>query len=227
MKKANRILWGIVLVALGVLFALNALEITTIDVFFDGWWTLFIILPCTIGLITEKGKVGNLIGIGIGVFLLLCAQDIIDFSLVWKLLLPVVIVIIGAKMIFSGLFDNKAIKLLSETKKKGATTASGTAVFSGCDLNCEGQIFEGAELTAVFGGVDCDLRRAVIDHDCAIRASSVFGGIDIFVPADINVKVSSVGIFGGVSNKTAARKDAPTLYISAVCVFGGVEVKEE
>lgn len=33
MKKLTKILWGIVLVAAGVLFALNALEITNYDIF--------------------------------------------------------------------------------------------------------------------------------------------------------------------------------------------------
>ena len=36
MKKVNNILWGIVLIAIGALFALNALNITNIDIFFDG-----------------------------------------------------------------------------------------------------------------------------------------------------------------------------------------------
>ena len=45
MKKAGNILWGIVLIVIGVIFALNALDITSIDIFFDGWWTLFIIIP--------------------------------------------------------------------------------------------------------------------------------------------------------------------------------------
>ena len=49
--------------------------------------------------------------------------------------------------------------------------------------------------------------------------------IDIFVPDNINVKVSSNCIFGGISNKTSVHKDAPTIYISGTCMFGGVEIK--
>ena len=56
MKKISSILWGIVLVAVGVLLALNALNVTHIDVFFDGWWTLFLIVPCTIGLFSERER---------------------------------------------------------------------------------------------------------------------------------------------------------------------------
>ena len=60
MKKFKSIIWGIVLVAVGVIVALNALEITDIDIFFEGWWTLFIIIPCFIGIFTSREKFGNL-----------------------------------------------------------------------------------------------------------------------------------------------------------------------
>ena len=101
MKKITNTVLGALLIALGVIFALNALEITDIDIFFDGWWTLFIIVPCVIGLFTERKKTGNIIGLAIGVILLLGSWDIISFSVLWKLAVPVVIVMIGVKIIVS------------------------------------------------------------------------------------------------------------------------------
>lgn len=225
MKKISSLIWGIVLITAGVLFALNALSITSFDIFFDGWWTLFIIVPCAVGLFTEREKTGNIIGIAVGVFLLLCCQDILSFSMLWKLLVPTVIVIIGLKMVFSGLFGNKANEIIAELKEKGNEPKSCCATFSGCNLNYDGEVFEGAELTAVFGGVKCDLRNAVIDKNCGIQVSAIFGGIDILVPDNINVKVNSNCIFGGISNKTAVHKTAPTIYINGTCMFGGVEIK--
>lgn len=225
MKKISSVVWGIVLIAVGGVFALNALNITDIDVFFDGWWTLFIIVPCTVGLFTDREKTGNMIGVLIGVFLLLCCQGILNFSMLWKLLVPVIIVVIGLKMVFTGLFGNKANEIIAKIKQNGGETKVGCATFSGCNLNYDGELFEGAELSAVFGGVKCDLRNAVIEKDCAIQATAIFGGVDIFVPNNINVKVTSNSIFGGVSNKTAVHRDAPTIYISGTCMFGGVEIK--
>lgn len=225
MKKVSSVIWGVVLIAAGALFALNALNITNVDVFFDGWWTLFIIVPCAVGLFTEREKMGNIIGVAVGVFLLLCCQDIMSFSMLWKLLVPAIIVIVGLKMVFSGLFGNKANEIITKIKQEGGETRTGCATFSGCDLNFGGEVFEGAELTAVFGGVKCDLREAIIEKDCAIQVSAIFGGIDILVPSGVNVKVNSNCIFGGISNKTAVHKDAPTIYISGICMFGGAEIK--
>lgn len=225
MKKVSSILWGIVLIAAGALFALNALNITNIDIFFDGWWTLFIIVPCAVGLFTEREKTGNIIGVAVGVFLLLCCQDVLSFSMLWKLLVPAIVVIIGLKMVFTGIFGNKANQIIAKIKQNGGETKVGCATFSGCELNYDGEVFEGAELTAVFGGVDCNLKNAIIEKDCAIQVSAIFGGIDILVPDNVNVKVSSNCIFGGISNKTALHKEAPTIYVSGTCMFGGVEIK--
>ena len=108
MKKVSSILWGIVLIAAGALFALNALNITNIDIFFDGWWTLFIIVPCAVGLFTEREKTGNIIGVAVGVFLRLCCQDVLSFTMLWKLLVRAIVVIIGVKMGFTVIFGNKA-----------------------------------------------------------------------------------------------------------------------
>ncbi len=121
MKKVGNILWGLVLIVLGIIIGLNILGITNINLFFDGWWTLFIIVPCFIGLIKDKDKMGNLIGLVIGIVLLLCSIGILDFVITWKLLLPIGLIIIGLSLIFRNVFDksiSEKIKDLKENKNK-------------------------------------------------------------------------------------------------------------
>ena len=227
MKKFKSIIWGIILVVVGVIVALNALEITNIDIFFDGWWTLFIIVPCFIGIFTSDEKFGSVLGVAVGVFLLLCCQDILDFSMLWKLGLPVIIVAIGLKMIFGGLFKRKSEKIAENIEINGFDMGKFGATFSGTDANFSGQMFYGTELNALFGGVTCDLRGSFIEQDCVIKANAIFGGIDIFVPEGVNVKIHSTSIFGGVDNKE--HKNSPenphTIFVKANCLFGGVDIK--
>ena len=225
MKKLRKLLWGIVLVAAGVLFALDALGILQFTLFFDGWWTLFIIVPCAVDLITEHNKTGSLIGIAIGVGLLLWRQGIVELDLLWKLLVPAVIILIGLKLIFGGLFGKKADRRFSEIKDSGNGVKTATAIFSGCDLKADGEVFEGAELNAVFGGVECDLRNAILEKDCTVKATAIFGGVSILVPKHVNVVVSSTDIFGGVSNDTATTGGTVTLYVNATAMFGGVDIE--
>ncbi len=222
MKKFKNVIWGLVLVVLGVLFGLKALDIISFDIFFDGWWTLFIIVPSVIGLFTERDKTGNIIGIIIGGSLLLASQDIIGFDMLWKLLVPAVIVIIGLKMIFGG----KMTKAIHTIEQGNSCNSKQTcATFSGQKISYNGSVFDGAELTAVFGGIDCDLRGAVIDKDCVIKVSAIFGGIEIYVDENVNVETNSTSIFGGMSNKTSRKSNVPTIYVSGTCMFGGVDIK--
>ncbi len=65
MNNFSKVLWGIVLITIGIVIGLNALEITNINLFFKGWWTLIIIIPSLIGLFNSKeGDIaGNLVRI--------------------------------------------------------------------------------------------------------------------------------------------------------------------
>lgn len=227
MKKIRNILWGLVLILIGLVIGGNSLGITNINLFFDGWWTLFIIVPCFIGLFKENEKTGNVIGLLIGVALLLACQDIIDFDIIAKLWFPAILVCIGISIIFKDTIGGKVndqIRKLNENKTNQNEYCS---TFSGQDLKFDGEKFTGADLTAVFGGIECDLRKAIIESDIVINISSIFGGIDIFVPENVKVKVKSSSIFGGVSNKkkTSQNTETHTVYINATCLFGGVDIK--
>ena len=227
MKKASNILWGLLFVAAGVILALNAFGFTNIDIFFDGWWTLFIIVPCAVNLFTSYDKTGSLIGICVGVFLLLCCQDVLSFGLLWKLFLHAIIVLIGVKLILKGVWGGQHAQVFQQIQQNGGTAQSSAATFASNTLDYTGQIFTGAQLDAVFGGITCDIRNAIINGDCVINATATFGGIDIYVPENLNVKVSSNSLFGGVSGKS--HRNTPenqyTLYVNATCMFGGVELK--
>lgn len=227
MKKLNGILWGIALIAIGAILALNAFDIIAFDIFFKGWWTLFIIVPCLIALITERDKIGSIIGLCVGVLLLLSCRGILSFAIFWKLIIPIIIVLIGIKIIINSLVPNKTAEFFKEMRVNGGELKSGTATFSDLNMDFSGENFESAAMSATFGAVKCDLRNAIIEKDCFINASAVFGGIDISVPPELNVKVRSNSIFGGVSDKTGRKiqEGKPTLYINATCVFGGIEIK--
>src|SRR5574344_27440 len=217
MKKFGNILWGLVFILVGAIVACNALGITDINLLFSGWWTMFIIIPCFIGLFKEHEKTGNIIGLVIGIALLLACQDFIDFGMIWKLALPAVLVIIGFSLIFRDTFSKKISKEISEISKKTKNDTEYSATFASQDVNYDGEVFTGVILNAVFGGVKCDLRKAKIEQDAVINTSAIFGGIDILVPDDVKIKIKSTPIFGGVSDerKHNVNQDAAhTIYIN-------------
>ena len=224
MKNIKNFIWGIILLAAAVIIGLNVLDITNIDLLFPGWWTLFIIVPSLAGVFTERDKTGSIIGLLVGIALLLWQLEIVDLSHVWELAVIVILVVIGIKLIVGG--TNKKDDATVINVNISSDAPSGTAIFGGKDLNFDGQVFDGAELTAIFGGVECDLRGAIIEKDCKIKATAIFGGIDIFVPNGVNVKVSSTNIFGGTGDECEHMPNSPvTIYVEAVSIFGGVDLK--
>ena len=228
MKNFGNVLWGIVLIIIGIIVGGNALGITNINIFFDGWWTLFIIIPAILGLSKEKDKTGNIILLLIGILLFLACQDILNFDLIWKLIIPAVLIIIGLSFIFKDTFDKKVSEEIKKLNEKKNTNNEYCATFSGQTANFDGEKFNGANLTAVFGGVKCDLRNAIIEEDVLINTCSVFGGIDILIPDNVKVKVKSSSIFGGVDEEKKNKienNEAHTIYINATCIFGGADIK--
>ena len=224
MRDIKKIVIGAVILAAGVLFALNALNVTDIDIFFPGWWTLFIIIPSGIGLITDKDKTGSAIGLAVGVVLLLWQLDIVNLSLVWELIVVAILVAVGIKLIVGG--TKKSNSGDGATVNISVDAPSGCAIFGGKEMNFDGQVFEGTELTAVFGGVECDLSGAIIKNDCKIKTTAIFGGVDIILPKGVNVSVSSTSIFGGTDDAYVREPASEvTVYIETVSVFGGVDLK--
>ena len=118
MKKSTGWLWGLALIALGVILGVNALGIVRIDIFFPGWWTLFIIVPSLVGLFTDKHKGAPMVGLLIGVCLLLGVWDVISFRTLWKLLVPALLVVIGVTMIARNATNRTVAEKTARAKKR-------------------------------------------------------------------------------------------------------------
>ena len=134
------------------------------------------------------------------------------------------------KSITSEVFGKQPVMIQSIEVYKDAVSITTTEITEEQKANLISKVNEkyGTELTAVFGGVKCDLTKAIIENDVVINATSVFGGIEIYVPDDVNVKIKSSSIFGGVSEKRKSdvkNENSHTIYVNATCIFGGVDIK--
>lgn len=216
MKKSN-IIWGLLLVILGVVLGLNALNITNINIFFTGWWTLFLIIPALIGLVEDKDKKGNLILLIVGIILLLAARNIIDFAIVGRLIIPIVLVLLGLLLVFrredKNFVENNTI---SDEEEVSAT-------FSDQTITIDGD-FSNRKASAAFGRLTLDLSKAKIKKEASIKVEAVFGSVIVILPEGFDLKLKTTPIFGGVSNnyKSSGNKE---IYITADAVFGGVTIK--
>lgn len=82
---------------------------------------------------------------------------------------------------------------------------------------------------AVMGGVDLDLRDALIeDEDIVITALAVMGGIDIIVPEGIEVDVGGFAFMGGHDYRPGSepvRPGTPVVRVRGYALMGGVDVR--
>lgn len=232
MNNKGKIIGGVLLLLLGIGLML---EITNVINFsFDGWWTVFIIVPCFVGLFTDKHKALPLIGIGVGVLLLMAAQGIVSWNDIWKFIICLVLIVWGITLIFGrkctkgcSAADNQSVDELKQISQDGRSIRQINVSFGKHDYVFSGQRFEGAKVQASFGFVGIDLRNAdlldgaVIDIDCS------FGGMEIRVGDDVLVKQAVEASFAGVECREHLNvpEGAKTLYIKGHCSFGGIEIK--
>ncbi|MBR6965367.1 hypothetical protein IKH83_03605 [Candidatus Saccharibacteria bacterium] len=232
MNKLRAIIWGLAIIALGVIFGGNALGLFNIDFFFDGWWTLFIIVPSAISLITEKGKLASLVVLAVGIYLLLAAQNVFSYDVAWKVIVATILIVAGLAIIFKSFCrgnNDKEVEKKVQDLENDKAMDSQTAIFSGSDRVYNGEVFSGSNLVAVFGGVELNLINAKFEKDTVIKAFCLFGGIDIKVPEDVQVKIKSGFIFGGASDdrKGETGKSKYTIYLDANGGFGGISVNDK
>ena len=205
MKKIENTVIGLILIISGVIIGLNAFHITNIDLFFDGWWTLFIIVPCFFGLFKDQDKTGNIIGLIVGIYLLLYCQGLINFQFAWKLVVPVIFVLIGLKMIFKDTFN----------KKKPRQNIY------------DNQLYTGGNYDVTFNGLILDLSKAYLNEETNITISTLFGGVDLYLPDDVYIQIQSSNFLGGVDLHKRENKieNTKVIYLNARCIFGGINIK--
>jgi hypothetical protein len=230
MNRTSKIIGGIALLAFGIVWALELLDVISISL--EGWWTIFIIVPCFVNIFNDKHKAGSIIGLGIGILLLLAARDVILWADIWKYIICLVAVIWGIALLF---FSKKGscghcCHTASEPKTivmDGSKMHKIDVSFSKQEYSYSGQRFEGAEVHTSFGFTSLDLRGADLMDGAVITLDCSFGGMEIRVDKDVCVKNDIDTAFAGVDcDCTTQQADGlKTLYVKGHCNFGGIEIK--
>ncbi len=218
-EKWKKILLAITLIVLGIIVGLNSLEITSINIFFDGWWTLIIIIPSLIGVIDDKDT-GSLVMLLVGILLLLNARGIFVLNVLWKLIIPIILVFMGINVLRNDVFS-KSAKKLENVNKKAVYNAS----FS-TKNNVVKEDVEALSVEAIFGENTIDLRNIEIKEDIYIKALAMFGEVKIITPKDQSIKLNANKFFGSVqnNNKNIVDENKKIININASAIFGEVDI---
>lgn len=226
---------GIVLVIIGVVFLL-----TNLGVFYPEdvrtYWPV-ILIPLGVASAVLSRSTSRRFGgaaIAVGGMILLAHNLGYIHGNIWQLLWPVFLIFLGASFLLRAIKGPRTYGLdalgLPPVSSGTANALNEVTVFGGVRRRIVSQEFEGGEVSAVFGGVEIDLRAAATKKDeVVIELNAIFGGVELMVPDTWDVTVRGAGIFGGYEDKTSPRRDPPLgkrplLVITGSAVFGGVTV---
>lgn len=229
-RASGGFVFGLVIIAIGTVMLLDTMGIVRARDFWD--YAPLVLAAVGVSKIIEgQGRLApSLLG-GIlamaGTFWFLDNIDVFRFNT--HLIFPVIVIGLGITFLLRALESPRFGHRDFATVRSDAQVNL-WAVFGGSKRVISSTDFQSADLIAVFGGIELDLRPARIVERAVIDANAMFGGIEIRVPQNWIVEVRGMGIFGGYEDKTIhppldSPVPPPVLVVTGFAVFGGVSVQ--
>lgn len=234
--QKSKVLAGIIILAFGILFLLMRLGFEIPFWIFS--WKIILIAIGVVALYKHKFKhFGGYVLIAVGsVFLI---NDFYPGTIDASLLFPILIIAFGLMMVA------KSLNLFNDKKKSRRNRhvifdgdmditsedfIESTTFFGGTSKNIVSKNFSGGEFITAFGGTEINLSQADMQKPAILQATTAFGGIELIIPSNWQVKSEITTIFGSVEDKRTIISDSlvdenKTLILKGTCVFGGVEIQ--
>ncbi|MFP4591246.1 MAG: LiaF transmembrane domain-containing protein [Halobacteriales archaeon] len=215
-----QLLFGFLVVILGVLLLLETTGVAPAGEVLRFVPSLFILVGLW-SLVQSRFRnlVGPVVLVGVGTAWQLVAlelatvDEVIDF---W----PVLVIALGLSIILG--------QYRSRAQEVDDAFTSAFAAFGGVEKRNTSEAFSGGDLTAMFGGVELDLRDATVREPPAhVNAVAMFGGVEVVVPREWNVRLDILPVLGGATDERTRereRHDEVDLVVSGFAMFGGVTV---
>jgi predicted membrane protein len=229
-SKNNKLVLGIVLLLIGASLMLKNLnllpEFTWFHIFFS-WKMLLVVLGLTI-IIAASNKIPGIVLLLIGGIFILSDLDIIPVLSFWRVMVPIILIVIGVTIIFSKSLHPEGCW---GTRKTDLDVLDEVAILGGSKKIISSKSFKGGKMTAILGGGEIDLTPSQLaDGTHVLDFVAILGGASLFVPEDWTVKIDVVAILGGFSDsrkqsRLIVQDESKVLVIKGFVLFGGGEIK--
>ncbi len=249
----QRMIFGLVILTLGVLFLLDKLNLVEMGHLGDYWPLIFVAIG--LGKVLQppgsRGRGMGVIFIVVGAWWTLSDLDLVEYDPLhfW----PIILILVGASILWRAMQGQRppaagalpppppdrpteglpgATAVPTGAPRAGGYAADSTinavAVLGGVERKSVASDFRGGSMTAIMGGCVVDLRQAsIISGQAVIDAFAMWGGVEIRVPPDWLVVSKGIPVLGGFVDSTAP-PSSPTgkvLVVRGVALMGGVEMK--
>jgi len=227
MKRRNltsQVVFGAIVIVVGLALLVETTDVYDAEILLQYVPSLFVLLG-VYALVVSGFR--NLFG-PIAVIVVAAAWQLVTLEYVQAEaiteLWPLLVVAFGLSLIINH------YRSRSQSREISDASISAIGVFGGSGQRSTAAAFESADLTAIFGGVELDLRDAGIkDRPATVNATAMFGGCEIAVPPEWNVRMDVLPIFGGAEDERKRRErdhDEIDLVVTGFAAFGGVSVTD-
>lgn len=224
-RSMPRLLIGLAVLAAGLLWTLDNLNVLESERIIDWWPAVLVAIGGVRLLDPAASKVPSVILIGLGFAFLLDNFGVWDFDL--GDLIPLLIAGLGVKLVFD------ALRRRSEATSPNFANADADAVVHSFAMMASvkrrslATDFRGGDANAIMGGVELDLTGAQIapGQQAVIDTFAFWGGIEIRVPETWRVINEVFPLMGGFEDSTVAPSSGPVLVVRGTAIMGGVNVK--
>ena len=193
----------------------------------------------------SKSKSGELswglLLISLGVIFLLDKLDIMDIGDFFRLFWPVILIVIGVKLILNRSAGGSAERNKETLIQNDEQSIKYSKLFGDVKLKLESQDFNGGSISVMLGEIDLDLAKSNIKAcEKILTLSGVIGEISVILPKTLEVCVKANVTIGDIKildttddgffiNRTYQSKGYETakkkLYISVSQVIGDIEIR--
>lgn len=144
---------------------------------------------------------------------------------------PLFVVLLGVLVIISRSRRRQRVRLDGQ---RGAREARVFAVFGTDEQRLQTDVLGGGELVAIFGDARVDLRDVAPPAvPVVLEVISIFGDAEVRVPADWDVTLETLTIFGETIDRRPRgdesdreRTERPEVIVTGIALFGDIEVRD-
>ncbi|NJM25560.1 MAG: cell wall-active antibiotics response protein [Bacteroidia bacterium] len=225
---------GLIILTAGFFLLVDRLDIILFPHWLFSWPMAVLVVGFLIGIKKRFNGVGWLIMMLFGSLML--AQEWTGERFVHQYGLPLGVIVLGAFLVFRSLSNRTADhnegayrrnwtkddpNVARSTQVFGSDEGTGntgggeefvdlTSVFGSTKRRIFAKNFKGGDITSIFGGAELDLTQADIEGTVVVDVLQIFGGFELVVPANWEVKSRVTTIFGGVEDNRAGHPASGT-----------------
>lgn len=202
------LLFGVLFLLAGFGYIVSLIFNFSFDIFFDGWWTLFIIVPAFVSILSNGPRSFNIGALFIGVLFLLTQLDIIDSRYLGSLIIAILIIVAGIALI-SRFFYKPVPNIAGNYNININTGSSETTYEQHTGSSTGGQQAQGGgsgaydqqsypNYNAILSGIN--ERNCSTDLQGA-RTSAILGGVEIDFRGAIitrDITIFATAVLGGI-----------------------------